>query len=199
MKLITDLQEVHEKIRYCRKCSLHANMPNTLCPVPGVGKANADLMLVGEALGENEALLQEPFVGLSGKLLTKILKEAGIDRSDCYITNVVHCRPTQNNKNRAPTAKEINACKLWLWYEIKVVQPKIIVMLGKVPTGTLLRKVLYNNFRMKDVFGKFYVVDYCDSTMVPSYHPSYLLQHGKDQIEVNTELFENVRKILEKA
>ena len=160
-------------------------MPDNTDPVPGIGDPNADIMFVGEALGENEAIQERPFVGVAGQLLTKMLKEVGITREECYITNVVHCRPTTNGgkKNRAPTEEEITACKGWLWKEMQTVKPKIIVTLGKVPTYTLLHSKLKKTFKMGAVAGNVYDVDYIDSHFIPCWHPSYLLQHGKDKIE----------------
>jgi len=184
---------LQQKIKSCTKCNLCKDMPGTL-PVPGVGPVDAKLMLVGEALGEDESLLEEPFVGKCGQLLDKILLDAGLKREDLYITNVVKCRPTNESgkANRPPSSEEIFFCKSWLWQEIKLVNPKCIVTLGKVPTHTLLRTYLNKNFTLGKVFGKNFKVDYCDSIIVPCWHPSYLMMHGRKHVDSTTELLKTI-------
>lgn len=184
------MNNLHELIQSCQKCDLHKLLPEGCLPVPGVGPINAKLVMVGEALGENEVTLQEPFVGLAGEMLNTILKEADINRSECYITNVVKCRPFEGNKNRAPNDSEILACKSWLWKELKLIQPKLIVTLGRVPTQLLLKMKKCTMFK---VVGESYTVDYISSTIYPLYHPSFLMQHGRQYINKCVEILKNVK------
>lgn len=186
--------DIKQKIHECAKCPLVFDMP--LCkPVPGIGPSEARIMLVGEALGKDESILEEPFVGQCGKLLDKILNEAGLKRECLYITNTVKCRPTKNNgkSNRPPSDEEIKACKGWLWEEIKLVNPACIVTLGKVPTYTLLSSQLKKAFKLGDSIGVEYIVDYSDARIFPCWHPSYLMVHGKSKVEETTNLFKELK------
>ncbi len=89
-------------IKDCKRCPLYKDMPEGCKPVKGDGSLNADLMLVGEALGKDESLLELPFQGMAGKMLDKMLEKANINRKQIYLDNIVKCRPTTNNgkKNR---------------------------------------------------------------------------------------------------
>lgn len=176
------LADLNSELLTCKKCSL---CPNT---VPGNGSSESSIMFVGEAPGETEALLQKPFVGLCGQLFETMLINSNIKRNETYITNVVKGRPTSKTrynklKNRPPTDDEIKLCKMWLWKEIQIIQPIVIVTLGRVSTYTLLHSQLRKTFSLGNIIGKRYIVDYCKSFIVPLYHPSYLMQHAKDKIE----------------
>jgi len=111
----------------CRDCGLWETT-RYVC-LMGDGPVSCDLMIVGEAPGEREENLRRPFQGKAGKLLDSCLKKAGINRSDVYITNVVHCRPPDN---RTPTREEIKACRKYLEDEFRVVKPKYVLLLGNV-------------------------------------------------------------------
>jgi uracil-DNA glycosylase len=178
----------------CSKCPLVKDMPFG-SPVPGVGPSEARIMLIGEALGKDEAALAEPFVGQCGQLLDKMLLDAGLDRSRLFITNAVKCRPTKNEgkANRPPSDVEIAACKGWLWKEIQLVKPKCIITLGKVPTYTLLRSQLKKSYKLGSIVGVEFIVDFCDSRIFPTYHPSFLMLHGKDKVEETVNLFKELK------
>ena len=156
--------------------------------VSGIGNSS-ELMILGEAPGADEDATGEPFVGRCGDLLTKMLSDCGIERDSTYITNVVKCRPTKNNKgksNRPPTSQEVDNCKRWLWNELKILKPKVILTLGKVPTGLLLK--LKKTFKLADYIEKEISLDYMDNTyVVPCYHPSYLMQTGKHKMDISME------------
>lgn len=188
---------LHDQIRACKNCPLYKDMPLGNYPVPGKGPLNAKLMLVGEALGADEAILEEPFVGQCGKFLDKILVKVGLARKDIYVCNTVNCRPTKNNgkANRPPTDKEIDACEDWLYKQIKLVKPKVIVTLGKVPTYTLLKSSLKKSFKLSDTFNTVYKhgipvmktekeYEIMFGIVIPNYHPSYVLVHGKSEVDV---------------
>jgi DNA polymerase len=113
----------------CTGCLLYKNAQHQL--LEGEGPKDAQIMLVGEAPGEEENKTGRPFVGRSGALLTTLLEQAGLKRSEVYITNAVRCMPGRiGNKQQKPTAKEIKACKPHLIREIKEVQPDTIITLG---------------------------------------------------------------------
>jgi uracil-DNA glycosylase family 4 len=166
-------------------------------PVPGVGLSNAQIMIVGEALGEDEALLEEPFVGRCGKLLTQMLMDAGITRDETYITNVVKCRPVKKDgwkvSNRSPTKEEVCFCKKWLWDELTSVTPRCILTLGKVPTSTLIPQ-LKKTFTLGPLVGVEHRVDYTDAVIIPLYHPSYLMVHAQKKIDETIDLFRKIRE-----
>jgi uracil-DNA glycosylase family 4 len=157
-------------------------------------------MIIGEAPGRTEAQTNSPFIGRAGDLLSKILKEAGIDREKCYVTNATKCLPTDNGKKiRPPSQIEIDNCKKWLWSEIKTVNPRLIFTLGKIPTFLLLSKQLKKSLALKDVVGKSHSVDYINSTIIPNYHPSWLMQYGKEYTKQATLIFEAGNKLYGQA
>jgi DNA polymerase len=122
----------------CKKCSELVDERN--CIVNGIGNENSEILLVGEAPGENEDKEGEPFVGKSGSLLTEKLEEYNIKRKDIRITNSVRCKPPSN---RNPKTEELDNCKDYLYNEIDEVSPKIIVTLGKIPGKNLLGREVF--------------------------------------------------------
>jgi DNA polymerase len=156
-------------------------------------------MFIAEAPGENEMIIGKPLIGMAGQLFDKLLEAAGIDRAQCYIDNIVHCRPTEGNegfKNRPPTDGEIQACRMHIWNVMQAISPKIIVTLGKVPTYTLLHSQLNKSFTLKSVVGNEFHVEYFDSVIMPAYHPSFILQRGKKHTEETIELFKKIKGML---
>lgn len=125
------LEAIAEEIRNCRRCPLHATRTHA---VPGEGDPCARVMFVGEAPGYNEDVQGRPFVGAAGNLLNEMLKVAGLQRSEVFITNVVKCRPPNN---RDPADEEIEACKPFLLRQIEAVEPEILVCLGRHSTRVL--------------------------------------------------------------
>ena len=133
------------------------------------GNPLAKLMIIGEAPGAKEEELGEPFVGRSGKLLDKLLQNAGIDiNQDVYFCNVVKCRPPQN---RRPTKAEIQENLPWLYQQIKLVNPRVIVLVG----ATALEAILKIKTRISILRGKW--IDWEDRLVMPVFHPSYLLRN----------------------
>ena len=175
------------EIKQCRKCSELCAARTTI--VSGVGPDNAKIMIIGEAPGETEDLTGEPFVGRAGKLLDKILESAGLNRKNVYITNTVKCRPP---KNRTPTPQEIDNCGVYLWLEIQQVKPRLIITLGKTPLVKLLK--LKKTIKLGDYIGREIFKEWpnINTTILPAYHPSHLLQHGKKHLEDTQKLFNMV-------
>ena len=133
------------------------------------GNPFAKLMIIGEAPGAKEEEIGEPFVGRSGKLLDKLLQNAGIDiNQDVYFCNVVKCRPPQN---RRPTKIEIQENLPWLFQQIKLVNPQVIVLVG----ATALEAILKIKSRISIFRGKW--IDWEDKLVMPVFHPSYLLRN----------------------
>ncbi len=169
-----EYQDLINEIARCSKCRLHKLRKNA---VPGEGRLDAQLMLIGEAPGEKEDETGRPFVGQAGQLLNKIMSEVGIERSETYITNVVKCRPPNN---RDPLDDEIENCMPYLVRQIEIVRPKVIVCLGRHSARAVLRaagvRESYVNYISK-IRGKVFrgVIEGCELTIIPTYHPAAAL------------------------
>ena len=147
-----------------------SNLSNSINKIV-VSRGNhfAKLMIIGEAPGAKEEEIGEPFVGRSGKLLDKLLQNAGIDiNQDVYFCNVVKCRPPQN---RRPTKIEIQENLPWLYQQIKLVNPRVIVLVG----ATALEAILKIKSRITLLRGKW--INWEDKLVMPVFHPSYLLRN----------------------
>ena len=153
-------------IENCKKCNLGSTRNKF---VFGSGDPSADLLLVGEAPGQEEDLQGEPFVGRAGKLLDKILKAIGYTRdTNIFITNIVKCRPPDN---RDPLPSEVEDCSPYLNKQIELIKPKIIVALGKVAGKTFLKKdILLKEMRNKTHYFK-------SIPLRVTYHPAALLRN----------------------
>jgi uracil-DNA glycosylase len=160
------LKALRDEIGDCTRCKLHTLGRQQV--VFGVGDPNAEIMFVGEGPGADEDEQGIPFVGRAGQLLTKMIEAGmGLRRDEVYIANVVKCRPPGN---RNPEPDEIATCELFLFRQIEAVQPKVIVALGKFAAQTLL-KVDTPIGRLR---GRQY--DYRGTTLIPTFHPSFLLR-----------------------
>lgn len=148
----------------CTKCRLAKTRTQV---VFGVGNPNADLMFIGEAPGRDEDLQGEPFVGRAGQLLTDIIKAMKLTRDDVYIANVVKCRPPEN---RNPEPDEMDACRPYLRQQVELIQPKVIVTLGRFGLQSLTEK----GYGISAVRGQW--LDYNGIKLMPTYHPAYLLR-----------------------
>jgi DNA polymerase len=133
----------------------------------GVGNENSDLMFIGEGPGEQEDLQGEPFVGPAGKLLDDMLEMIDLDRSKIYIANMVKCRPP---RNRDPQASEIAACRPWLERQIALVNPRLIVCLGRIAAMSLIRE----DFRITREHGQWFERN--GRRIIATFHPSALLR-----------------------
>jgi uracil-DNA glycosylase family 4 len=167
------LAGVRADIGDCTRCKLHTLGRKQI--VFGVGNPEADLMFVGEAPGADEDLQGEPFVGRAGQLLTKIIEAIGLTREDVYIANVIKCRPPGN---RNPEPDEVEQCEPFLFRQIEMIKPKVIVALGKFAAQTLLR-TLDPISRLR---GRVY--DYRGAKLIPTFHPAYLLRNPSSKREV---------------
>ena len=149
----------------CQRCPLSEGRTNI---VFGDGDPQADLMFIGEGPGRHEDQQGVPFVGKSGQLLTKMIEAMGLKREEVYITNVVKCRPP-GNRNPAPL--EIKECSPFLKKQIEVVEPKVIVTVGKFASNTLLQK----DESLGRLRGRWH--DHKGIAVMPTYHPAYLLRN----------------------
>ena len=162
-----DLISFNEEIKNCLKCDLGKTRKKF---VFGVGDFNASLLLVGEAPGEQEDLSGEPFVGRAGKLLDKMLSAINRSReNDVFICNVLKCRPPDN---RDPSKEEISKCEPYLVNQIDLIQPKLIVALGRVAGKTLLGV----DKSLKDMRNTIH--SYHGTNLIVTYHPAALLRNS---------------------
>jgi DNA polymerase len=157
----------------CSRCKLHTLGRKQV--VFGVGNPDADLMFVGEAPGADEDIQGIPFVGRAGQLLTKIIEAIDLKRDDVYIANVIKCRPPQN---RNPEQDEVDTCEPFLFQQIDVIKPKVIVALGTFAARALLR-TLDPISRLR---GR--VFEYRGSRLIPTFHPAYLLRNPASKRDV---------------
>jgi uracil-DNA glycosylase len=157
----------------CSRCKLHTLGRQQI--VFGVGNPNADLMFVGEAPGADEDEQGIPFVGRAGQLLTKIIEAIDLKRDDVYIANIIKCRPPQN---RNPESDEVESCEPFLFRQIEAIKPKVIVALGKYAAQTLLR----SDAPISRIRGQQF--DYRGATLIPTFHPAYLLRNPSSKREV---------------
>lgn len=161
----------------CRKCMLSESRTNL---VFGEGDLKASVMLIGEAPGFNEDREGRPFVGQAGKFLNEtLLKVAGLERREVYITNVVKCRPPEN---REPTDDEVEACFPYLNVQIQSIKPKVIVTLGNVATSTLFRRFNLKPASIGSIHGRIFnmsTLSYGSFKIIPSYHPATALYNPK--------------------
>lgn len=160
------LENLYDECLNCNKCELHISRNNI---VFGVGNPNADVMLIGEAPGEYEDLSGQPFVGRSGKLLDELLNEVGFDRyKNIYIANMLKCRPP---KNRDPKPSEQKLCINWLEKQFEIINPKIIVCVGRISAQKLIDK----NFKVTRQHGEF--VQKNGRLYTATYHPAAILRN----------------------
>lgn len=159
-----DWNSLEARCKSCTRCGLCEKRRNV---VFGVGNRQTDILLVGEGPGEQEDLKGEPFVGPAGQLLDDMLSIIDLDRTKCYIANIVKCRPPQN---RDPLEIEQEACITYLRHQIALIQPKIIVCLGRIAAKALIRE----DFRITREHGTWTQKDGVWMTAI--YHPSALLR-----------------------
>jgi len=161
------LSEIKEKCLSCQKCPLGKTRTNT---VFSGGVPNSKLMLIGEAPGYYEDMKGEPFVGKAGQLLDKILGCVGFSRKEnIYICNTLKCRPPEN---RDPLPDEKLACSEYLEAQVKILQPRIILLCGRVAVNSFLN----TTSGITKLRGKWFEGPYF-SKMMPIFHPSYLLRN----------------------
>lgn len=169
----------------CQKCSLCASRNNV---VFGVGAEDADILFVGEGPGQYEDLEGEPFVGAAGKLLDDMLSIIDIDRTNCYITNIVKCRPPNN---RDPMDEEQEACFPYLENQIALLRPRVIVCVGRVAA----KKLIDPEFRISSMHGNWYCKNGIWMTAI--YHPSALLRDPSKRPDTFSDLLEIRGKLKE--
>ena len=176
-------QELEQACLSCTRCGLCEKRRNV---VFGVGDRDTDILFVGEGPGEQEDLKGEPFVGPAGKLLDDMLSIIDLDRTNCYIANIVKCRPPEN---RDPLETEQDACIGYLRNQVALIRPKIIVCLGRVAAKRIIRE----DYRITREHGQW--VEKNGVWMTAFYHPSALLR----DVSKRPEAFDDLIRLREKV
>lgn len=164
------LKALREQIGDCKKCKLSSGRKNI---VFGEGSPAARLMFIGEGPGREEDIQARPFVGDAGMLLTRLIEKMGFRREDVYIANIVKCRPPMN---RDPEKDEIEACRGFVEKQVEIINPQVIVSLGRISAQTLIGNPA---LKMTAIRGRFF--DYNGIPLMPTFHPAYLLRNPKDK------------------
>jgi DNA polymerase len=168
------LAVLEKNLHTCKLCGLCKHRKKM---VFGEGNLNATVMFIGEAPGASEDETGKPFVGRAGQLLTKIIENVlGLKREDVYIANIIKCRPP---KNRVPSLEEVDACKPFLLQQIAHIKPKIIVALGSTSYHHLTGEY---DTKISQIRGE--VIDFNGASLLPTFHPSFLLRNPSAKKEV---------------
>lgn len=185
---VEQLKELNEQMLKCGKCVLRGTCTQV---VPGEGSADAEIMFIGEGPGKKEDETGRPFVGAAGKFLAEMLGEIKLKREDVYIANVVKCRPPEN---RDPLPEEAEACWPWLEAQIKLIDPKLIVTLGRHSMERFLP-----NQKISQMHGKALrreISGLGKRVFLALYHPAAALYNGGMR-ETLIKDFKKIPKILE--
>lgn len=161
-----DWAGLQQQVENCQLCELHATRTQV---VFGVGNQQADWLIIGEAPGADEDRQGEPFVGRAGQLLNEMLKAIGMQREQVYIANILKCRPPNN---RDPKPEEAASCSPYLQRQIELIQPKVILALGRIAAQRLLQC----NTSLARLRGQVHHLDASTSPLIVTYHPAYLLR-----------------------
>lgn len=184
------LEEIAKEIRSCKKCPLFKGRTNA---VPGEGNKNPEILLIGEGPGSNEDKQGRPFVGDAGKFLEEMLKSIGKKREDVFITNVVKCRPPNN---RDPLEEEVGVCtRSYLFSQIKLLKPKLIVTLGRHAMQTFFPQIR----SISSVHGKAYKK--AGQVYYICYHPAAALyqQSLKETMRSDFKKIKEILKLIEQG
>lgn len=182
---MSQLGDLAQQVRVCTDCGLSRSRTNA---VPGEGSETADIMFIGEGPGYREDQQGRPFVGSAGQFLTELLQSIGLRREDVYITNMVKCRPPNN---RDPFPGEVQACSTYLDRQIELIQPKVIVTLGRHSLAKFFPKESISKARGR-------ARRWGDTTIYPIYHPAAAL-HQQSLRRTIEEDFQRLPELLHQA
>ena len=166
-----DWDGLQQQVAACTRCDLHRTRTQT---VFGVGNRNAEWLIVGEAPGAEEDRRGEPFVGRAGQLLDAMLAAIGLDRTKAYIANILKCRPPNN---RDPQADEVACCEPYLQRQIALIQPRIVLAVGRIAAQNLLK----TDQPLGRLRGRLHHYGDARTPVIVTYHPAYLLRSPGDK------------------
>ncbi len=172
-------------VRECRACALCESRTQT---VFGVGDQAADLLIIGEAPGQEEDRQGEPFVGRAGQLLDRMLAAIGLDRQRVYIANILKCRPPGN---RDPRPEEVLSCEAFLRRQIELIGPRLILAAGRVSAQSLLR----TDASVGRLRGRWFELGETGVPLRVTYHPAYLLRSPDQKAKAWDDLIEVARRL----
>lgn len=172
------LFEIAEVVDNCKACSLHQTRRHT---VFGAGDASPECLFVGEAPGAEEDRRGLPFVGRAGRLLDAMISALGLERNQTYIANVLKCRPPNN---RDPMGEEVRSCETYLHQQIELLEPRLIVALGRFAAQSLLKSSL----PIGKLRGRRHAYEPFGIPLVATYHPAYLLRSPLEKRKVWSDL-----------
>ena len=182
---VRSLDELREQIGDCQRCGLSASRSNL---VFGTGDQHARLVFVGEAPGADEDRQGEPFVGEAGGILTRLIEAMGLRRDQAYICNVLKCRPPAN---RNPHRDEIVTCAPFLYQQLRLIKPQVIVALGTFAAQTLLE----NKEPISRLRGQFHL--WHEIPLMPTFHPAFLLRN-KEHKQYYWDVWHDMQLVLQK-
>jgi DNA polymerase len=187
------LCELRNQIGDCNRCKLHTTRNNI---VFGEGNPDSKIIFIGEGPGKAEDLQGRPFVGRAGNLLTAMIENGmQLTRNNVYIANVVKCRPTVDLKflkDRPPDKEETGACSSFLLKQIEIIEPNVIITLGN-PSTRFLLNIKHGITRIRGTWFEFMGIP-----VMPTYHPSYVLRNGGDASPLKKDVWEDIKKVLER-
>jgi len=163
-----------DEVAVCRQCELHQSRTQT---VFGVGNQQADWLIIGEAPGADEDRQGEPFVGRAGQLLTQMIFALGYAREQVYIANILKCRPPNN---RDPLPAEVHSCEGYLKRQIALIEPKMIIAVGRIAAQNLLK----TETKIGAMRGRVYHYGEQKTPVIVTYHPAYLLRSPREKAKV---------------
>lgn len=184
-----DWKRLQQEVSICTACELQQGRINT---VFGAGSDSADLMIIGEAPGQEEERQGTPFIGVAGQLLTQMIEAIELSRETVFITNTLKCRPPDN---RDPRPAEIEKCSSFLLQQIQWVKPKVILAVGKVSAQALLNK----NDAIGRLREKVYQHPVTGTPIIVTYHPAFLLRQPLEKIKSWNDLVQVKRILMETA
>lgn len=162
------IDQLTSQIQNCRKCPLYKTRNK---PLVGDGSINSQILIIGEAPGYYENLSGKAFQGSAGKVFDQLLNLINLKREDVYITNVLKCHPP---KNHNPRPEEIKACINYLYQQIKIIKPKIILTLGKFASENIFQKCKLKFTKISQMHGQIFKIktSYGNAQIIPLYHPA---------------------------
>ena len=189
-----DMKKIEQEVRNCRKCELWRTRNK---PLVGDGSVNAEIMLIGESPGYNEDLQGKAFVGEAGKILDSLLDLVNLKRKDIYITNVLKCHPPRNHN---PNRQEIDSCIGYLYKQIEIIKPRIILTLGKFASKEIFDKFNLEFSRISELHGKIYEAEtiFGAAKIIPLYHPAVACYHN-EMLDVLKKDFEKLGSLIKNS
>lgn len=166
-----DWSALESKVSQCSLCELHTGRIHT---VFGVGNPQAELLVIGEAPGAEEDQQGQPFVGQAGELLTAMLKAIQLSRREVYIANILKCHPP---KNRAPKQEEVLICSQYLLRQIELIQPKLVLVAGRIAAQSLLQ----TDLDLDKMRGQIHQYPQTEIPLIVTFHPAHLLLTPSDK------------------